>query len=60
MEDVLLFIAKAYMPIFVVYKISGWSIWSCIKILELCLWTTSKWFNMPSCHWWLKPWIHVL
>jgi hypothetical protein len=23
MEDVLLFIAKAYMPIFVVYKISG-------------------------------------
>jgi len=27
-----------------------------MKNQSLCFRTASKWFNMPSLHWWLRPW----
>jgi hypothetical protein len=42
--------------LFVLWKISGWSTWSCVKIPRLCFQIKIKWFNMPSFHWGPKPW----
>jgi hypothetical protein len=41
--------------LFALWKISGWSTWSCVKILRLCFQIRIKWINKPS-NWGQKPW----
>jgi hypothetical protein len=54
MED-LLFVAKGYIPISIVKNQ-----WLRCLVMDQNSWVVfairNKWFDMPSFHWWSKPW----